>query len=291
MLIEPYELDELSFAYRCYVYFRWHTYRRRSLAELDQLTCEQLQAVYPDIHLLELATADPEIGLMASLRPSESVSTAASKLKGAGSKTLRHLQGLTEPTRILAGGYFAATVGDNTSDELDGYLERQSSHHGYESQVNPPVWVQKWQLDEEDRAALQTAHAATVLHWHLVLATWNRQGVFTRPAAQELAEFWAQDESLGRIRLQKVSFVPDHVHIAVWAHPTVVPAELAVKLLNTSQELIASKYPHLLIEAKVPRMWKPSAYLGSYGDIRKANVRNYLRNWSSGQDDQDGQQT
>lgn len=282
MLIEPYHLDELSFAYRLYVYFRWHTYRRRPLPELPQLTREQLQAVHPEIHVLELATEAPEIGLMASLQPTESVSTAASKLKGAASKTLRQLQGLTEPATLLAGGYFAASVGDNTSAQLADYLQRQGSHHGYDHQINPPVWVQTWQLDESDRASLQTAHASTLLHWHLVLATWNRQGVFTRPAAQALVESWEQDDSLGRIRFQKVSFLPDHIHIAVWVHPTEVPAQLALRLMNSSQDLIARKYPYLLIEAKVPRMWKPSAYLGTYGDIRKSHVRNYLLNWARG---------
>ena len=61
MLIEPYQLDELSFAYRLYVYFRWHTYRRRPVAELAQLTREQLDAVHPEIHVLELATEDLEM--------------------------------------------------------------------------------------------------------------------------------------------------------------------------------------------------------------------------------------
>jgi hypothetical protein len=61
------------------------------------------------------------------------------------------------------------------------------------------------------------------------------------PVAQVVADVCVPDIT--------ISFVPDHVHIAVWTHPTVVPAELAVKLLNTSRELIASEYPHLLIEA------------------------------------------
>jgi hypothetical protein len=46
--------------------------------------------------------------------------------------------------------------------------------------------------------------------------------------------------------------------------------------------MIAEKHDHLLIQAKIPRLWKPSAYVGTIGDMRKAWVRNYLRNWESG---------
>jgi REP element-mobilizing transposase RayT len=138
------------------VYFRWHTYRRQSVADLRHLKANQLEAIHPEIHVLELTTSETELVLLASLRPADSVSVAASKLKGAASKSLRQLRGLTEPTRILGGGYFAATTGTNTSDELNCYLERQGDHHGYDQRASPPVWVQTWPLSDDDQAALQT---------------------------------------------------------------------------------------------------------------------------------------
>ncbi len=116
--------------------------------------------------MLEFSTSETEVALLASLQPTDSVSVAASKLKGAASKSLRQLRGLSEPARILGGGYFAATTGANTSDELAHYLERD-------------------------------------------------------------------------------------------------------------------RFNHLLIRAGVPRLWKPSAYVGSYGDISKDHVRNYVRKWGS----------
>ena len=283
MFLPPYTLDELTFAFRCYVYYRWHTYRRRSLPVLRQLCTRLLEAEHPEIHVLELTASDIDIAVIASLRPADSVSTAASKLKGAASKTIRQLQGLSDPTRTLGGGYFAATTGANTSDELDRYLDRQGEHHGYDQRVNPPVWVQAWPLSDDDRSALQTSHAVTVLSWHLVISTWNRQGVFTREAGQALCESWKRHSGEWRVRLRKVSVVPDHIHIAVWSHPTLAPGELVVRMLNTSQELIRDQFDHLLIRAAVPRLWKPGAYVGSYGDISKDHVRNYLRKWDRGQ--------
>ncbi len=42
---------------------------------------------------------------------------------------------------------------------------------------------------------------------------------------------------------------------------------------------MGDKFDGLLIRAGVPRLWKPGAYVGSYGDISKDHVRNYLRKW------------
>jgi REP element-mobilizing transposase RayT len=281
MLLPAYTRDELSFSFRCYVYFRWHSYRRQSVAELERLTANQLETTHPEIRVLELTTSETEVVLLASLRPTDSVSVAASKLKGAASKSLRQLGGLSEPARILGGGYFAATTGANTSDELGRYLEQQGEHHRYDGWVNPPVWVQTWPLSDEDQAALQTPHAVTIVRWHVVLSTWDRRGAFTPQAAQAICQCWAQQGRGWRVRFHKVSVVPDHVHVAVWSHPTLAPAELVVQLLNTSQSIMRDKFDNLLIRAGVPRLWKPSAYVGSYGDISKDHIRNYLRKWGA----------
>jgi putative transposase len=195
----------------------------------------------------------------------------------------RELQLLTTPAKSFGGGYFAATVGDNTSPELAHYLDRQGTHHGYDQRANPPVWTQTWPFAGADHAALQTAHAVTVLSWHLVFSTWNRQGVFTRQAGQAVCDCWERYQADWRIRLQKVSVLPDHIHIALRSHPTVVPAELVLEMLNRSQELVRERFGQLVVQAGIPRVWKPGAYTGSFGDITKVHVRNYLRQWERGQ--------
>lgn len=279
MLLPPYSLDELSFAFRCYVYFRWHTYRCRSIAALKQLAASQIEEIHPEVRILEFTPSDTDVALLASLLPTESVSTAVGKLKGATSKVLRKLQGLNEPERTLGAGYFAATTGDNNSEQLDRYLENQEKHHGYDRWAQPPVWIQNWDLTEKELESLQTKHAIVSLRWHIVLSTWNRVGVFTLDAARKLCEQWATEALAWQVRFQKITVVPDHVHTAVMLHPTVRPAELVVKMMNSSQEMMRDRYPQLLIKAGQPRLWKLGAYVGSFGDITKAHIRNYLRRW------------
>jgi len=214
------------------------------------------------------------------LAPCESISVAASKLKGAASKTIRELQGHSAPVKTLGGGYFAATTGGNTTPELESYLAHQETHHGYDQRANSPVFTRTWDLSDADRAELQTTHAVTLLNWHVVLATWDRQGVFTRNAAEEVCECWERHVPDWRIRLRKVTVLPDHVHIAMWSHPTVAPGRVALELMATSQELMRQRFEPLVVQAGIPRLWKPGAYVGSYGDITKEHVRNYLRRWA-----------
>ncbi len=69
MFLPTYALEGIAFAYRCYVYFRCHTYRREPIAALTQLTPECLQAIHPEIHILELTASDTVIALLRITRP------------------------------------------------------------------------------------------------------------------------------------------------------------------------------------------------------------------------------
>jgi REP element-mobilizing transposase RayT len=106
------------------------------------------------------------------------------------------------------------------------------------------------------------------------------QGVFTRNAAEEVCECWEGHMPDWRIRLRKVTVLPDHVHIAMCSHPTVAPGRVALELMATSQQLMRERFEPLVVQTGIPRLWKPGAYLGSYGDIAKEHVRNYLRRWA-----------
>lgn len=81
--------------------------------------------------------------------------------------------------------------------------------------------------------------------------------------------------------LVKVSFLPDHVHLAVRVHPTVSPAELILKMLNDAQEFIWKEFQDLVICPGVERLWQPSAYLGSFGELASPQLGKYIANWES----------
>jgi len=130
-----------------------------------------------------------------------------------------------------------------------------------------------------DEERLKAKHAVTHLQHHMVLATWRRKGVFGRQAGEDVAGCWKNLLSDKPAALVKVSFVPDHVHVALRVHPAVSPAGLILQLMNSAQELMWSTFADSVIRAGVARLWQPSAYLGSYGDVESSRVSSYVKQW------------
>ena len=124
---------------------------------------------------------------------------------------------------------------------------------------------------------LQTDHAQTQLRYHLVFATQYRRGVFTDEAARNLTQRWKSSSE--KFFIDKVSFVPDHVHIALSVHPTIAISDVAVSLMNMAQQFIWDDFSKLVIQAKVDRLWQPSAYVGSFGDLTSNAISAYMKNW------------
>ena len=132
MLIQPYQTDELTFAWCYQVFFRWRTWRRGPVPSLTGLTAESLNPRLEPYHvrLLEFGSDAIDIRAIVSLQPQESTSTAASKTKGQLCKAVG--EQATSNQKTFARGYFAATIGKSSADEVNSYLETQSEHHGYD---------------------------------------------------------------------------------------------------------------------------------------------------------------
>jgi REP element-mobilizing transposase RayT len=253
---------------------RWRTHCAKpytSLLSLDNATLSELSGKY-GIHVLECATTETDLLTEISLKPAETISAAASKLKGKVSSWLRQQIALEQESRLLGPGYFACTVGKSTAAEVEKYLDSQSEHHGYSTRKLPPVFVEKFDVDE---SLIRPKHASVVSQFHIVLATTNRIGIFGSEIGKRVTQEWLQRQSDWRIALMKVSFVPDHVHLAVRLHPSISPSEAVVNLMNSAQAIMKRE----LITAGLNRLWQPSAYVGSFGDLASPQIRKYIEGW------------
>jgi putative transposase len=228
--------------------------------------------------VLEASCGDVEVRTLVSLTPSESTASAASKLKGRLSKWLREQLHLEAPAKLLGKGYFACTSGKSTRSAVDQYLDGQSDHHGYSDRAWPPVFACEFPVTRDKEDLLQAKHAATILHFHIVLSTWRRQGVFSSSAGEALAECWRGQEVQQQFVLRKISVVPDHVHLAVRAHPSTSPASLIASLMNTAQEMMWNRFEENVIRGAVERLWQPGAYLGTFGNLASPQIQQYIRN-------------
>jgi REP element-mobilizing transposase RayT len=283
MQVADYRLEELRFAYCYHAFLHWRTHRRKPYPPLTILDKNTLHALVEPLglHVLECDNRPTECRVLTSLQPAESVSACASKLKGRVSKWLRQQVGLQEAQALLARGYFACTSGGTTAQRVEAYLDAQSDHHGYSQRILPPVFANTYQPDAESQPWWHAEHACTHLQYHIVLATAGRRGVFGADEGAAIAGGWGEMQREQRMALRKVSFVPDHVHIALWLHPAVAPADAVLALMNQAQRLMAARFSGELVRAGLGRLWQPSAYLGSYGDLATPQVQAYIRRWQA----------
>ena len=277
MNLYTYQPHEINFAFCYRVYLSWQTYRHHAfppLARLQRPTLDALLRPY-NIRVLECVTNATEMRCIVSLTPVETISGCASKLKGRLSKWLREEINLTDLQSILSKGYFASTTGKTRSRVVDRYLSLQSEHHGYSSRILPPIFVDQYPLTTDDERRISPHHAVVIAKFHLVLSTTWRRGIIGSAQGRRIATAWLKIQAELRIALMKVSFVPDHVHIALRSHPSVSPAHIAAGLMNSAQEVMQLE----MIEAGVNRLWMNSAYVGSYGDLSSAQISKFLERW------------
>ncbi len=284
MFIQPYHQDEVHFAYCYRVYIRWRTHRGKPYTPLAKLDRARLAALVSEygISVLECASDTTDLLAEVSLRPTETISECASKLKGRVSKWLREALQLNLPTDLLSKGYFACTLGKSTRETIDKYLARQNEHHGYANRELPPIYVDNYEYNDEDKARISPQHAFVVARFHIVLATAGRTGVFGSREGRQVATEWLKLQARLRMALIKVSIVPDHVHVALRAHPAVSPAEIVVALMNSAQEVMTEG----LVSAGLNRLWQSSAYIGGYGDLASPQVGKYIENWKKSNSNQ-----
>jgi REP element-mobilizing transposase RayT len=284
MLIQSYRRDELRFAYCYRVYLRWRTHYAKPCVPLARLDRAALAAIADEfgIRILECASNTTDLLTLVSLKPDETISGCTGKLKGRVSKWLREALRLQAPADLLSRGYFACTAGKSNRETVSQYLDRQGEHHGYAQRVVPPLFVEGYDLRAEDEARLNPKHAVVAAQLHLALATSGRRGVFGAQEGCAVAAAWRNALTQLQAALLKVSFLPDHVHLAVRLHPAVSPANLVVELMNVAQTVVFEQFPQAVIRAKVARLWQPSAYLGSFGDLASPQIRQYIHNWAEG---------
>jgi REP element-mobilizing transposase RayT len=255
-----------------------------ALSRLDRKTLDSLLQEY-GVHILETSASQSDVKVLASLLPAETVAAGASKMKGRVSKWLRGQSKLPQAQKLLSRGYFACTTGTSTEQAVLAYPEGQGEHHGYMSRPLPPVFVASYSMTPEDEQRLSASHAVTVLQFHVVLSTWRRKGVFDRRAGEATADCWRQVQGQCPMFIEKVSFVPDHAHVAVRTHPGLSPAMVVVTLMNAAQELIWKDFANSVIRGRVERLWQPSTYIGSYGDLESAKIAAYVRKWETADED------
>ena len=172
-------------------------------------------------------------------------------------------------------GIFRLHRREDKTTAVERYLSLQGQHHGYDSRANPPIFVRQYEASSTDMARVSPKHAFVIANFHIVLATRYRKGAFGSQHGKAVSDAWLQSQLDQSFFLRKVSFLPDHVHIAVRLHPSISPAEPVLTLMNVAQQVMS----HELIRLGLDRLWQSSVYIGSYGDLTSSQIVKYIDEW------------
>jgi len=265
-------------AYQLHFYLCFKTYSLKPLLKEDLVqgivseVCERER-----YHLLESQLRPDYVKLLLSLKPNQAVSRVVQMLKGnvAREYGLRSPTGLSSENarRLWAKGYFAVTSGKVNLDSARAYVENQAPHHGYKGE-----WSQRLRFRNEQfkSPAFDIAHCLAILNYHVVLATQDRVSLFDEVIAGKLFPYMLKVGDKHNFAIDRVTFMPDHVHLLLQAIPSVSIEQCALALMNNTQQWMVKHYSGTLKQTTAWDVWRPSFYAGSVGRYSTAQVKRFL---------------
>lgn len=268
----------INWAYQLHYYLGFRTHHRRAhfaepvcaekLAEIVAEICQR-----HDYHLLKSKIHSDHFRCLLSLRPEHDIATVTEKIKANAARECgAQLQHNNLAAPIWARGYLARSVGRMNLNAVKQYIEQQAEHHGYAKRHRPPVYRYR----AEQPVELSAAHASFDLNHHLVFSTRYRASVFDSMMGRELGGYWLEVAAKYGFAIDRLTIVPDHVHLLVRTVPKVSLETCVLKLLNNGEYFILKHFPAVLSDEHIDQIWQPSAYAGTCGEVSTALVKYWL---------------
>src|SRR5262249_44683523 len=232
----------LEAAYQLHFYLCFKT-RRLQPVLAKQGVSDLLRGVVADVcdrqqyHVLDLAVSSDHLRLLISLKPEHAVSQVVKMLKGNIARAMGRR--LPKADSGLARGYFARSSGRVDLDTVKGYVSKQVSHHGYRGD-----WTKALEYMNPGfiSPAFQHSHSVSLLSYHLVLVTRGRVAVFDDTIAPRLFKYIVAIGQKRGFAVERMSLLPDHIHLVFEAKPDITITELALALTNNTAHWMGKHY-------------------------------------------------
>jgi len=224
-------------------------------------------------HLLESAISQDNLRLLVSLRPDQSIARVVKMIKG---NTARRFA-LTFPQpcsqKLWSRGYYARTSGKVNVEKARAYVDSQVRHHGYRGEWTRAL---KYRNPAFTSPAFRLSHSFTQLNYHLVFATQNRIALFDEQIAPRLFETVIEAGTEHLFAVDRISVLPDHIHLLIEAKPEVCVEQCVMALMGNTRHWLAERYFGVLKQTGAWDVWQPSYYAGSVGEYSTAQVKKFL---------------
>jgi putative transposase len=75
------------------------------------------------------------------------------------------------------------------------------------------------------------------------------------------------------IKVLELVINPDHIHLFISAHPTILVHKIVRRIKGRSSNILRREFPELL---KLPSLWTHSYYASTVGSVSKEVVEKYI---------------
>lgn len=123
----------------------------------------------------------------------------------------------------------------------------------------------------------KTQYSCYRIAYHIVWVTKYRKRILSGKIKRSLEDIL--DEICKQKGWKKLSckVMPEHIYIFVSAPPQWKPSNIAKLLKGISSRWLLMRYPKLSTYKGRSKLWSPSYYIGTAGNITKDSIKRYIK--------------
>lgn len=121
------------------------------------------------------------------------------------------------------------------------------------------------------------------VNYHVVWSVKYRKKVLNKDVEDRLKELCYEiaDEKDFTVHLIEVG-EQDHVHLFISGHPKIAPSYMVKMLKGITGRLLLREFPWVKSFLWKGKLWNPSYYIETVGDISEETIKKYIQNQSKG---------
>lgn len=123
----------------------------------------------------------------------------------------------------------------------------------------------------------KTQYSHYKIAYHIVWITKYRKKLLVDNIKHSLEDIIYQTSREKNWKIQALEIMPDHVHLFVTALPSDSPAKVAKLFKGISARRLLMKYPELSTCKGRSKLWSPSYYIGTAGNVSVETIKRYIQ--------------
>ena len=121
-------------------------------------------------------------------------------------------------------------------------------------------------------------------NYHIIWVTKYRNQCFTTPElVEEMKAILSKVAKLADIQIQEMEVMPEHIHILCSFKPKYSVTDIVKNLKGSSARLFLGNHSEIRNDKFWGnKLWSPSYYVGTVGNMSKETIRQYILNQYDG---------